>query len=66
MDVGSAFPTDAEAPEAVEPGEAPLDHPATGAEPRAVSGAAARDGRHDATGPDLVAVQVVIVATVGE
>ncbi len=24
MDVGSAFPTDAEAPEAVEPGEAPL------------------------------------------
>ncbi|KOV97454.1 hypothetical protein ADL02_07385 [Streptomyces sp. NRRL WC-3723] len=66
MAVGSAFPADAEAAEAVEPGEGPLDHPTVGAQAGAVPGAAAGDGGDDAAGTDLVAVDVVVVAAVGE
>ena len=64
--VGSAFPADAESFEAVEPGEAAFHHPSVGAKAGAVPGAAAGDGRHDAACVDLVAVDVVVVATVGE
>jgi hypothetical protein len=64
VDVGSAFPVDAESFEAVEPGEGSLDDPAVGAEAGAVPGAASCDGRHDVAGADLVPVDVV--AAVGE
>ena len=66
VDVSSPFPTDAQAPEAVDPREGPLHDPAVGAQSGAVSGSAACDGRHNAAGADLVAVDVVVVAAVGE
>lgn len=66
VDVCSSFPADAEAFEAVEPGETALDDPAVGAQPSAVEGASAGDGRHDAALPDLVAIDVVVVPAVGE
>lgn len=66
MHVGPPLPTEAQAAEAVQPRETPLDHPALGAQPGAVQGAAAGDGRHDATSTDLVAVDVVVLAEVGE
>lgn len=62
MDVGSAFPAHAHSFEAVEPGEGSLDDPTVGAVP----GAAACDDRHDTSGADLVAVDVVVAAAVGE
>ena len=43
-----------------------LDDPAIGAQSGAVPGATAGNGRHDAAGADLVAVDVVVVAAVGE
>ncbi len=43
-----------------------LVHPAVSAQSGAVPGAAAGDGRHDASGADLVAVDVVVVAAVRE
>ena len=66
MDVGSAFPADAKAAEAVQPGEGALDHPPVSIKPGAVSGATSGDGGHDAAIADLVAVDVVVVAAVGE
>lgn len=66
MDVGPAFPADAEPLEAVEPGKSPLDDPPVHAQAAAVPGAAACDDWHDAAGPDLVAVDVVVVASVCE
>jgi hypothetical protein len=66
VDVGSAFPADAQTAEAMAPGEGPLDHPPVGAQSCAVTSSAPGDGRHDASGADLVAVDVVVVATVGE
>lgn len=66
VDVGSPFPTDAETPEAVQPGEGPLHDPPVDAKSGAVAGASAGDGGHDAAGSDLVAVDVVVVAAVGE
>ena len=50
----------------MEPGEGPLDHPLVGAQSGAVQGATAGDRGHDAAGTDLVAVDVVVVAAVGE
>jgi hypothetical protein len=50
----------------VQPRETPLHDPAVGTQSRAVQGAAAGDGRHDAAGADLVAVDVMVVAPVGE
>jgi hypothetical protein len=64
--VGSPFPADSQASEAVQPGEGPLYHPAVGAQAGAVSCSAAGDGGDDAAGSDLVAVDVVVVAAVGE
>lgn len=66
VDVGSAFPADTESSEAVEPGEGPLDHPPVDAKTGPVAGVSAGDGRDDAAGPDLVAVDVVVVAAIGE
>jgi hypothetical protein len=50
----------------VEPGEGALDDPAVGAQAGAVPCSAAGDGRHDAAGADLVAVDVVVVAPICE
>ena len=66
VDVCSAFPSDAESAEAVQPGEGALDHPSVDAKSGAVVGVSSGDGRHDAASPDLIAVDVVVVATVGE
>lgn len=66
VDVSPAFPADAQASEAVEPGEGPLDHSPVSAQSCAVPGAAAGDGWHDASLADLVAVRIVVVAAVGE
>ena len=43
VDVASSFPADAQAPEAVEPGDGPLHDPAEGAQARAVLSAAFGD-----------------------
>lgn len=64
--VGPAFPAGSQAPEAMQPGKSPLDHPPIGTQPGAVPGAPAGDRRDDAAGADLVAVDVVVVAAVGE
>lgn len=49
----------------MEPGEAALDHPTVDSQPRAVEGAVAGDGRHDAALWNLVAVNVVVVPSAG-
>ncbi|OKJ51685.1 hypothetical protein AMK28_25140 [Streptomyces sp. CB02115] len=61
MDVCASFPADADAEafEAVEPGEAAFDDPAAVSQSGAVEGAAAGDGPHDAALADLVAVVAV-------
>ena len=64
VDVSSALLADAQSPEAVQPGEGPLDHPAVGSQSCAVPRAAPCDGGHNAWILDLVAVDVVVVATV--
>jgi hypothetical protein len=56
----------AEPLEGVQPGEATLDGPAVSAQARAVREAAAGDPRGDAAGAELAAVDVVVVAAVGE
>ena len=66
MDVGSAFVADAEACEGVQPGEAALDHPALAAQARTVGDAAASDAWSDPALAKLAAVDVVVVAAIGE
>jgi hypothetical protein len=66
MDVGAALVASAESLEGVQPGEAALDHPALLAQPGAVRDAAAGDARGDAALPKLAAVDVVVIAAVGE
>ncbi|ANP51371.1 hypothetical protein J2Z21_002842 [Streptomyces griseochromogenes] len=66
VDVGSSFPTDAQAAEAAQPGEVPPENPAVGAQPGAVSCSVAGDHGHDASLADLVAVDIMVVAEVGE
>lgn len=50
----------------MEPGEGPFDHQTVDAQSGAVWGPAAGDRRDDASGSDLVAVAVVVVAAVRE
>ena len=50
----------------MEPGEGPLDDPATAAEAGPVLGLAAGDDRFDAAFPQRAAVLVVVVAAIGE
>lgn len=50
----------------MEPGEGALDHPSVGAQAAAVGCAASGDDGQDPAGPELVAVDVVVVAAVGE
>lgn len=54
--VGPAFPTDAQAPEAVQPGKRPLDHPPVSAQASAVPCSSTGDRRDDATSSDLITV----------
>ena len=66
MDVGAALVADQQAAEAVQPGEAALDHPALATEAGAVLGPATADLRPGPPLADLSAVTVVVVAAVGE
>ena len=66
MDVGAAFVARAQPFEGVQPGEATFDHPAVSAEAGAVCDPATRDPRGDAPGAQPSAVDVVVVAAVGE
>ena len=66
VDAGSAFPADTEALEAVEPSEGALDDPTVGSQASGVSGVAACDRWHETAAADLVAIEVVVVAAVGE
>lgn len=66
MDVGAPFPSDAESFEAVEPGERALNDPSVDTQAAAVGCATSSDGGDDPAGPDLVTVDVVVVAAVGE
>src|SRR4051812_50053204 len=50
----------------MQPGKAALDHPALFAEAGAVRDTAAGDPRSDPASPQLTAVDVVVVAAVGE
>jgi hypothetical protein len=66
VDVGAAFVARAQPFEGVQPGEAALDHPAVSAQAGAVCDPAAGDPRGDAPGAQPSAVDVVVVAAVGE
>ncbi len=61
----AAFPADAQAPEAVEPGDGPFDDPAEDAQARAVRLASFRDHGTDAPLPKQPTVLVVVVAAIG-
>lgn len=66
MDVGAALIAGAQPLEGVQPGEAALDHPALLAQAGAVGDAAAGDPRGDPAGAELTAVDVVVIAAVGD
>ena len=66
MDIVADLPADPQPPESVQRAEGLLDHPAVGAQPGAVRGAAAGDQGRDALLPYLLAVLVVVIAAVGE
>jgi hypothetical protein len=66
VDVGPPFPAHPETSEAVQPGERALYHPAVDTQSAAVGCAAAGDDGQDSAGTNLVAVDVVVVAAVGE
>ena len=66
MDVAAALIARAEPFEGVQPGEAALDHPALTAQPGAVRDAAAGDPRSDPALSELSAVDVVVIAAIGE
>lgn len=66
VDVGSTFPAETKSFEAVEPGEGAFDHPSVGAQAAPMRCAAAGDDGEDPAGPDPVAVDVVVVAAVGD
>ena len=61
-----ALVASAQAAEAVQPGERPLDDPAALAKVRAVAAPATRDQRPHAPAPELAAVLVVVITAVGE
>src|SRR3954469_21716607 len=66
VDVAAPLVAGAQPFEGVQPGEAALDHPAVAAQSRAMGDAAAGDPRRDPTLSELAAVDVVVVAAVGE
>jgi hypothetical protein len=65
VDVVADLPTDAQSPEPMQQGKRLLDDPAVLAQPGAVSGAAPGDDRRDTHRPNLLAILVVVVGTVG-
>ncbi len=66
MQVCAALVAGAQALEGVQPGEASFDDPAVPAQAGAVGDAAAGDARGDPAGAQLAAVDVVVIAPVGE
>ncbi len=66
VDVVASFPADAQAAEAVEPGDRALDDVAEGAQAGAVRLASFRDHGAYASLPEQAAVFVVVVAAVGQ
>ena len=66
MDVGAPLVAGAQSLEAVQPSKAALDDPALTAQAGAVGDAAAGDPRSDPALSELSAVDVVVVAAVGE
>ena len=66
VEVGAALIAGAESFEGVQPGQTALDHPALLAQPGAVGNAAAGDPRGDAALAEPAAMDVVVVAAVGE
>jgi len=64
--VGAAVVADVEAAVLVEPGGGAFDDPAPAAEPGAVHGCSACDQRCDAERADLSAVELLVVAAVGD
>lgn len=66
MDFGVAFVADSEAAEVVQVGEAAFDDPPLFAQAGAVLDAAAGDDRGDSAGAQSAAVDVEVIATVGQ
>jgi hypothetical protein len=66
VEIGAALVASTEPFEGVQPGEGSLDDPALLAKPGAVGDAAAGDPRSDPAGPQLPAVDAVVIAAVGE
>lgn len=66
MGLFAAFVADVEPVELVQPGEGSFDDPAPAAEPGAVLGLAACDQRCDAERAQLAAVELLVVAAVGD
>jgi hypothetical protein len=66
MKLGEAFIADSEAAEVVEVGKAALDDPALLAQAGAVRDAAASDDRGDPAGSEPAAVDVEVIAAVGQ
>jgi len=66
VDVVASFPADAQAAEAVKPGDRPLDNPAEGPQTGAVWLSPFGDRGPDSACPQEPAVLVVVVAAVGE
>src|SRR2546429_3529205 len=65
VDVVADLPADAQPAEPVQQGQRLLDHPAVGAQPRAMFGAAPGNHGRKALLADLDAVVVVVIAAVG-
>ncbi|GAA0292525.1 hypothetical protein GCM10009528_06760 [Kineococcus aurantiacus] len=66
MQIGADLVPDPQSLELVQPGEAPLDDPAGAPEAGAVDDAAAGDARDDPACAQDAAVDVEVVATLGE
>jgi hypothetical protein len=64
VDVESSFPPGGQSAKLVQQGDGLFDDPAAGVV--AVAGLAAADQRHDPAGADLVAVDIVVIAPVGQ
>jgi len=64
VDVGAAFPSDAQTAELVQPTQGALHHPAVDSQPAAVGGVASRQNRLDATKAQLLAMPFGVVPPV--
>ena len=64
VDVGAAFPSDAQASELVQPAQRALHHPTVDSQPAAVGSETSRHHRLDATKPELLAMPFGVVPPV--